>query len=438
MYQLATGRHLLDSLDELNRNQWLKRDELLYLQRQKLHALLTHAYQYVPYYRKMFDQYHFRPEEVLTDLSGFQELPLLNKTLVRDNFEDLTTTDDTVRSQLNEKRTSGSTGHPMVFLQDSNFRDSVTADIHRHLGWAGWRLGDPHCYLWASHLELAEAQALRTKVMNWTLNRFVTNAFVLSEDSMSQFASEVRRRRPGIIFGYPSSLYKFAQFVKDQDEGGIRFEAMYSSAEMMLPHQREFIEATFGGKVFNRYGTLELGGVACECQAHTGMHVSMDNNYVEIVKDGRPAEPGQDGDIIATNLNNYGMPFIRYAIEDMGAWSTQNACECGRQMPMMDISHGRKVDLFRSKDGRLVRAGYVGSLFGTSAVRQFQLVQKSLDTVVVRIVRDGDIESNRLNDVERELKSALGSGVEVRFEFPDEIQTSASGKYRYAICEVAD
>jgi phenylacetate-CoA ligase len=231
----------LERLDELNRTQWLKREELLALQRQKLYSLLTHAYQYVPYYQRLFDQYHFSPDEVLTDVTSLSRLPVLTKDLIRENFGDLQTTESRRRLSLVRKTTSGSTGHPLVFMQDGDFRDYVTADIHRHLGWAGWTLGDVHCYLWASHLELAESRSPRTRFMNWTLNRFVTNAFVLSEDSMSLFASEIRRRRPGIIFGYPSSLYKFAQFVKDQVESGIHFEAVFSSAEMMLPGQRELI-----------------------------------------------------------------------------------------------------------------------------------------------------------------------------------------------------
>jgi phenylacetate-CoA ligase len=436
MYQLATGRRLLDRLDELNKNQWLKREDLLSLRRQKLYSLLTYACEYVPYYRSLFDREGFRPASVLSDLSSFHRLPVLTKDLIRENFEALQTTEDRTRKHLSEKTTSGSTGHPLVFMQDGNFRDYVTADIHRHLGWSGWNLGDDHCYLWASHLELAESQALRTKFMNWTLNRFVTNAFVLSEENMNDFASRIRRRRPEIIFGYPSSLSRFAQFVKDRHFDDIKFRAVFSSAEMIFPEQRVLIEETFNGKVFNRYGTLELGGIGCECQAHTGLHVSMDNNYVEIVKDGRQAQPGEDGDIIVTNLNNFGMPFIRYAIEDVGSWNQLTSCPCGRQLPLMDISQGRRVDLFRSKDGRTVRAGYVGYLFGLDGVKQFQLVQKSLDLIVARIVKDGELSESVLKNVETKLKESLGDDVTVQFEFTDKIPVLESGKYCYAISEV--
>ena len=63
-YQIVSGRRFLTRLDELNRNQWLSREELLALQREKLHRLLTYAYGHVPYYQRLFDQTGFRPDDV--------------------------------------------------------------------------------------------------------------------------------------------------------------------------------------------------------------------------------------------------------------------------------------------------------------------------------------------------------------------------------------
>lgn len=438
LYQLASGRRILDRLDELNRTQWLRREELLALQQKKLHSLLAYAYQYVPYYHKLFDQYRFSPDEVLSDVTSLSRLPVLTKGIIRENFEHLQTTESRRRSSLVRKTTSGSTGHPLVFMQDSDFRDCVTADIHRHLGWAGWRIGDVHCYLWASHLELAETRSPRTRFMNWTLNRFVTNAFALSDESMAAFASEIRRRRPEIIFGYPSSLCRFATFLRERNIDNVEFRAIFSSAEMIYPEQRRFVEDTFKGRLFNRYGTLELGGIGCECEAHTGMHISTDNNYLEIVRDGRQAQAEEMGDIVVTNLNNFGMPFIRYSPEDTGTWSGNDSCPCGRELPMMDLTQGRRVELFKTRDGRAVRAGYVGGLFGQRGIRQFQVVQKSFDLVVVRIVKDSGFDPASLALVERELKSALGEDTEVKFEFLEEIAALESGKYRYAFSEIGD
>lgn len=437
-YQLVTGRRVLDRLDELNRTQWLSRDELLDLQLNKLHRLLVYAYHYVPYYRRTFDQVGFQLDEVLTDLASLRKLPILTKAIIRENFDDMLTTESRRRARMSRLTTGGSTGHPLIFMQDINFRDYVTADIHRHLGWAGWRFGQLHAYIWGANFEVPTAQSLRTRLMDWVLNRFLTNAYVLSEESMDAFANRVRRQRPCILFGYASSLYRFAQFVREREFDDIIFEGIFSSAEVLYLRQRQFIEETFRCKMFNRYGTRDLGGMACECAAHTGLHTSTENNYIEILRDGEPAKPGKIGDIIVTNLNNYGMPFVRYSIEDMGAWSTIEHCPCGRELPLMDLVQGRRVDMFKTRDGRTVWGGFASPLFGMEGVKQFQVVQKSLDLVVARIVKEGKLDQAQLDTIERAVKIALGYNVEVRFEFPDEIPVLDSGKYRYAISEISE
>ena len=438
-YQVVTGRRVLDRLDELNRTQWWSRADLLALQRRKLHHLLSYAYRYVPYYRRLFDRVGFRPEAVLDDVAALRRLPILTKATIRANFDALLTTESRRRAHMSQLTTGGSTGHPLVFMQDNDFRDYVTADLHRHLGWAGWQFGQIHAYIWGTNFEVALAQSLRTRLMDWVLNRFVTNAYVLTEESMAAFAAEVRRRRPRLLFGYASSLYHFAQFARRQGFDDLTFNGIFSSAEVLYPAQRQFIEETFHCRMFNRYGTRDLGGVACECDAHTGLHASIENNYIEIVRDlesGEPAPPGETGHIVVTNLNNHGMPFIRYSIEDMGAWSTRDRCPCGRELPLMAVVEGRRVDMFRTPDGRTVWGGFASPLFGMPGVRRFQVVQKSLDLVVVRIVRDGELDAERLATIERTIHTALGEQVTVRFEYPDEIPVLDSGKYRYALSEV--
>src|SRR5262249_1119286 len=119
LYDLATGRRVLACLDELNRSQWLSSDALLGLQRRKLHKLLAYAYRHVPYYRRTFDQVGFQPDEVLEDMSSLHKLPILTKATIREHLDELQTTESKRREQLSRLTTGGSTGQPLVFMQDS-------------------------------------------------------------------------------------------------------------------------------------------------------------------------------------------------------------------------------------------------------------------------------------------------------------------------------
>lgn len=440
LHTVATGRQILACLNELNRTQWLDYDDLMNLQRDKLQRLLDYAYQFVPYYRRTFDQAGFHPSHMRHDPDSFYKLPILNKTLIREHFSELQTTDPQRRKQLSKVTTSGSTGQPLIFLQDHAFRDNVTADIQRHLGWAGWKMGQLHAYMWGANFEETMSHKLRNWLIDWEWNRFLTNAFSLTEEKLDAFAKKVQRQRPHILFGYASSLHRFAQFVRQGPYQDITFDGVISSAEVLLPAARQVIEETFKCRVFNRYGTKELGGVACECEAQNSLHVSAENNLIEIMSDGRPARPGETGSIIVTNLNNWGMPFIRYSIGDEGAWNDENNCSCGRSSPRLKAVDGRIVGRFVTRDGRASWAGFAGdaysSLFAQPNIKQFQIIQESLDNITVLIVKDGEIPAALLARIEFALHAAFGEGIAVEFKFPDQISLLPSGKHQYAISKV--
>lgn len=439
LHQLATGRQILARLEELKRTQWLGQDELLALQHDKLQRLVKYAHQYVPYYQRIFDQAGFHPDDLCKDIDALRKLPILTKAIIRENFDEMVTIEPRRQQQMSKLSTSGSTGLPLIFMQDNDFRDYVTADIQRHMGWAGWEIGHLQALIWGTHREGSLRQSLRARIIDWMWNRFRIDAFVLTDETMATFAEQIQRQHPRILFGYATSLYRFAQFIRQGPCQNITFDGIFSSAVMLLPAARQFIEETFQCKVFDRYASLELGGIACECEAHTGLHISAENNYVEILCDGHPAEPGEEGSIIVTNLNNFGMPFIRYSVDDRGAWYDGEKCPCGRNLPLLRTLVGRRADMFQTRDGRMVLGAYVGAVFSyevSQVIRQFQVVQKSLDQVIVRLVRDGEVPSSVLDEIVHGVELVLGGGVEVKFEFPDGIPTLPSGKRQYTISEL--
>lgn len=439
-HEWFTGRHVLRRLEELNRTQWLDEPALLALQQAKRQQLVEYAYQYVPYYRRLFDQVGFHPADLPRDPQSWFKIPLLTKDLITEHFSELLTTEPARRARLTKVTTSGSTGRPLTFMEDNDFRDAVTADIQRHLGWAGWQLGQCHAYIWGANFEVSTQESLRTRLLDWTWNRFLTNAFLLTEESLAAFTAEVRRRRPALLFGYASSLHRFAQYVREHGYTDITFNGIFSSAEVLLPPVRALLEETFRCRVFNRYGTKELGGLACECEAHTGLHISAENNYIEILDAaGQPVPPGVSGEIVVTNLNNRGLPFIRYQLGDTASWRAPAPCPCGRAAPMLEMIEGREVDFFQTRDGRTAWAGFAGAGYSALAhpsIKKFQVVQKSLDLMVVRLVKAGEIPPEVLEQLVKTIHIAFGDNVEVQFEYPEEIPVLPSGKHRYAISEL--
>ena len=294
LHDRLTGRHILARLEELNRTQWLSRDELLALQRDKLLSLVEYADQYVPYYRRVFKEVGFQPDDLRQDLANLNKIPILTKAIIRSNWNDLLTTEPAAPTKSEQAEHLGVNWQSRWFsCRTTDFRDAVTADIQRHMGWAGWKLGDPQAFIWGAKLNPTFRQRLRLAWIDRIWNRFQMDAFGLSQSAMQSFASQALQKNPRFLFGYPTGIQVFARFVRDSHFAGLTFDGVFTTAERLLPFVRQEIEETFHARVFNRYGSLELGGIACECEAHLGLHVSVENNLVEILANGVPAAPGR-------------------------------------------------------------------------------------------------------------------------------------------------
>jgi phenylacetate-CoA ligase len=438
-YQALTGRRILQRFDELERSQWLPREELLALQRAKLQTVVEYAYHKVPYYRESFKEAGFHPDDLRRDPSCFQKLPFVTKRIMREQSEQFFSEDPALRRSLRPHYTSGSTGEPFTFWEDHNQRDHVTAGIFRSLTWFGWRLGEPHGYLWgSSNLEWTPWQhRLRERMLRLCFNQFVVGAFDLSPENLDELARRIRVRRPRVLTGYTGALCVFAQYVKERKLSDLKLPAICSTSEVLYPHQRRLLEEVFGCPVFNRYATTEIGMIGYECEAHAGLHVSVESSYLEILQGELPVADGEPGELVVTNLNNFGFPFIRYRLKDIVTGQV-GPCRCGRQSPLIECVQGRTVDIFRTSEGNPVWGDLDPALFQVEHVRLSQVIQKALDLVLVRIVRDDGFSEKETLQIENVIKRLLGQAVRVQFEFPDSIPQLKSGKFRYAYSELPE
>src|SRR5205085_9123193 len=126
-----------------------------------------------------------------------------------------------------------------------------------------------------------------------------------------------------------------------------------SSAQTLPDTSRRIIEESFGCKVFDKYGAREFSGIAYECEAHQGHHVVGEGYVVEVLKDGRPAAPGEIGEVVVTDLNNYCLPFIRYRIGDLAEQlDPRQACACGRGLPRLGKIEGRVQSIIIGSKGQ--------------------------------------------------------------------------------------
>ncbi|WP_162909782.1 phenylacetate--CoA ligase family protein [Aggregatilinea lenta] len=416
-------------LEVLLKNEKLSQDQLQILQWQKLTALLTHAYQNVPYYQRVFEQLGATPRDIRTK-EDFAQLPILTRQDVRDNLE-LLYARNVPESKLVIKSTSGSSGNPLDFYYSHADRERAEAGGLRNFTWAGLSPSDKKALIWIG--------PIRSPIKKFFTHTILLDCFDLTESRMEEWLEELKRFKPRFVYGYTSAVAHFAQFVEGKHERLDSISAVFVSAEKLYREQRILIEKVFDCKVYDHYGSVEVPTIASECEKGS-MHILNDLVYVEFLP-WAPSDKlfGLEQDrIIVTSLDSYAMPFIRYANGDLGMPSTA-ACSCGRPFPTMSMGVSRTFHSFLMPDGQLVNGIYFQKLFlGLPGVTDFRVHQKSPEMITVYVVP----ETGVLLDTEQFLKGVINTikqqwpSVSVDIEFLSELPPIKSGKRDFVISDV--
>jgi phenylacetate-CoA ligase len=413
--------------------QWRPPHELQALQERKLADLLRIARRNVPYYRSLLGNSgeHFSSTH---SSHAFDQIPPLTKEVIRRESERLLN-EQVDRKRLMASSTSGSTGESTYFKVDERSFSARRAAELRSNEWTGWRLGERSATLWGAPMDQKLAQSMRGRVHSWiTRHRFVSS-YDLSAEKMDAYLELLGHFQPSLLIGYPGPLETFARHCRDRGAKITSLRAIVSSAETLWPHQREIIEDALDVKVFNRYGCREFGQIAAECEAHSGLHVSIERVLVEVVDDdGRPCAPGEEGRLLVTDLDNVGMPFIRYEIGDRGTWATESECACGRGLPLLQNVAGRTLEIVRTPYGKSIGGTFWTLLLRSRpGIRQFQVIQDQPDGIVIRFVRDTGLRDDTLEHFGAHIREHCGEDFKVAFSECDQISLTASGKQKIVI-----
>ena len=218
------------------------------------------------------------------------------------------------------------------------------AAVWRSEEWCGVKLGDPQVSLWGANFDVKPYDHMVGKLKLLLQNRLLIGTWSLNEQKTQDILGKVKGFHPKLIVAYASSIHRIAKFINYNPYPIPSLKAIITSAETLTDDMRKGIETTFQVPVYNRYASRDVHHVAQECSAHEGLHITAENCFVEIVKDGKQVPPGEMGEIVVTRLDNWALPFIRYRTGDLGIMS-ERVCSCGRGLPLLGKVEGRVQDM---------------------------------------------------------------------------------------------
>lgn len=414
------------------KTQWQSYEEQKLQQEKLLRNIIRFAYGNVPYYHKLFKELKISPDDICT-LEDLEKLPILTKDIIKANWGDFKPI-NLSSMKYHEKLTGGSTGIPLKFRYSKSDRFLGTAILYRGWSYGGYRLADKMVFLAGSALNVGAESSVIKKTHEITRNLKKLSSFDMGIQDMENYTKTINSFNPRFLRGYASSIDFFAKYIDKNEQ--MKFDAVFTTAEKLYPHMRENIENVFSCDVFDGYGLYDGGVSAFECQEHNGLHIDTERSIMEVVDENKCQLEEGSGDILATSLHNFAMPFIRYQTGDVGN-IVVDVCGCGRKSKLLKEVIGRQHEMLQTPEGKFVHGAFFNSymLGKINGVVEFQVIQKSLENIIIKIVADENFDEKQLNNIRSTIKSK-SERWNIEFKFVDQIERTKAGKYKFIVNEV--
>ena len=421
---------------EFDRTQWLPREQIEHNQLQQFRSLLQFAIVHSPYYATRFADCGVDVPDI-TSVAAFRKLPLLTRQEIQAADEAFFCTDVPAdQGKTGETQTSGSTGEPVrvrktgisqLFLQAYSLRNhdwdqvpfnSRLATIRPGKGayreQPNW--GPPHVFMF----DTGPAQIIP-----------ITTPVAEQVKLLSAF-------QPETLLVYPSNLRGLIDRWRDQGTALASLNNIRTIGETLTDELRSELAGLLPNvSVHDGYSSEECGAIALQCPDADGYHVMSESLIVEILgDDDQPCAPGDVGRVVITDLHNLASPIIRYDIGDYAR--AGDACSCGRGLLKLDDILGRQRNLVVKPNGdrHWPLVGF-RNFADIAPIRQYQMVQETLERIVVHCVTDEPLVDAQKAALTELIQTKLGHEFELEIlDQRDDLPRQAGGKFEEFISKV--
>ena len=430
-------------LNHLENAQWWPLDVMRRHQFDLLQPLVAHAYRTVPWYRRRFDELRLTANQV-ADPAIFQTIPLLTRRDVQNAGDALHSTDvPASQGRVWPRFTSGSTATPVMVLRTEMTARWWIANTIREHGWHLCDFGRKAAVI--RHIPGGGAEPPNGATLeNWgsaTAGRIETGpcAVLSVKSTTAEQAAWLVREQPSYLQVYPLVAYELAKHFLATGQQLPRIQHVHTFGGVVELKVREACKQAWGVEVFDAYSANEVGYIAIECADRGGYHVQAEHMLVEVLDDsGQPSAPGETGRVVITDLFNYAMPLLRYDIGDYA--EVGDPCTCGRKLPTLRQILGRQRNMFLLPDGQkrwpALEIDPTAAFQGQLPVRQFQIIQRSLREIDVKLVVVRPLGSEEEAAIRTMLAEWFDDCFAVRLIYVDEIPLGPTGKYEDFRCEI--
>lgn len=404
-------------------NSTLDFHQLQNIQKQKFAHFIEYVLINSPFYSK---KYSSIPNP--THLNSIKSIPIIGKEELRKNIDFVYTIP---KSKGVISKTGGTTGKSLEVIFTQNDVQERFAMIENFRSQFGYQLGKKTA--WFSGKNLLTTKDLKKNVF-WKTDYLYKvryySTFHIKKKYLEYYINDLIKYKPEYFVGFPSTIYEIAKYGIDNN---IDFpqnivKAIFPTAETITQNTRELIETYFKTRMYDQYASSEGAPFIFECK-NKNMHLEMQSGVFEVLDDND--NPSMEGRLVVTSFTTYGTPLIRYDIGDRIELSDAT-CTCNNKNPIVKQILGRIDDYIYSPETGKVNLGNISNtLKGVKGIIKFQVIQKQIDKIVLKVVVDKEQYSDKYqkqflkNWVDR-----IGKSMTIEIDFVDDIPVADSGKFR--------
>ena len=424
---------------EIQKGESLSLEELEDIQWKRLISLISFAYDNVPFYHDLLKSKGIHPDDI-RERGDLLKLPIMNKETLNNYPVEKKMARGVARERAVPVYSSGTTGKPLQVLVDSQCYNHQYANLLYGYYLTGWRLGKKimtiRNFAHGDYVGKYSVSALNHEpypLMRKLAYLFVHRKKLLppllpgmkpEENLLESTLDEMKRFSPFLIEGNGYFWHVFSNYLKKRGEQIASVKAVETDEVPLSRSQRERIAKAFNCKVYDNYGSHELGVVAHGCSEGLGNHIFSLSHYIEFLQEGNEyaAEAGNSARVIVTDLTNRVMPLIRYDTGDL-AMGIARPCSCGRSYPLMSPIEGRAINTLTLAGKQYTDKFFQDIIYSFDETISFQVkVREEGKIQVLLITEAGELPQK----VEKELSRIIGQPIEV--SLVKDIPLESSGK----------
>jgi len=364
------------------------------------------------------------------DWKNLWDFPVVNKNILRENYELINVSELNGINGTVKKSTSGSTGVPFSIYMDRNKHSRYIADLKWFAATIGCQSHERMVYLHNAHHSYIKDIEIQKKDNFYNLGYTYCD-----KENIEKLLEEIESIMPLGMIGYTSLFNAMADYFINEQPAKRNYQLRFivNTSEVITSRTRNALEEYFGCRVYSRYGSEETGVLAQEDGSEYGARFNEASYYLEMLSldSDKPVEDGEIGRIVITDLFNHAFPLIRYDTGDIGV---RKVLSDGRIY--LTKIWGRVLDSIYTTDGRLVPGGEATDFLESIVdIRQFQLVQEDTTTFHWYLnSRNRDYDAFVIT----ETRKMLGEDANVIVEYVDDVPCLKSGKCLKTICKIKD